>query len=82
MDRGAFKGDYKLLGPNSKKSDRDAARARGDAIVYTLYNIATDPTEQHDLAASMPEKVEELKASVERGKPFLPRICSRTRSMR
>jgi hypothetical protein len=29
-----------------------------------LYNIAKDPTEDHDLAASMPNKVEELKARI------------------
>lgn len=42
-------GDYKLVGPNSNKEERDEQRARGEDVVYTLYNIATDPSETTDL---------------------------------
>eukprot|EP00937_MAST-01D_sp_MAST-1D-sp2_P004572 g4572.t1 len=58
-------GDWKLLGPPTKKAERDAARARGEEIVYALYNLAEDPTEQHDLAAANPAKVAELMARIE-----------------
>lgn len=57
-------GDWKLLGPSSSKAERDSARARGEEIVYTLYNLAVDPTEDHDLAAANPAKVAELKARI------------------
>lgn len=57
-------GDYKLVGPAKHKADRDAARAPGEEIVYTLYNIADDPSETTDLAAKMPEKVKELMARI------------------
>ena len=33
---------------------------------YELYNIAQDPGEEHDRAAEYPDKVEELKAVMER----------------
>jgi hypothetical protein len=39
-------------------------RFRGEEIVFTLYNIAADPTENNDLAAAMPAKVAELKARI------------------
>ena len=35
---------------------------RSDAPYLELYNLDEDPGETHDLSASMPEKVQELKA--------------------
>ena len=57
-------GNWKLLGPKSTKAERDSARHRGETITYALYNLATDPTEQHDLAAANPDKVAELLARI------------------
>lgn len=57
-------GDYKLVGPNSKAEERASIRARGEEIVYTLYNIANDPSETTDLAAQLPGKVKELLARI------------------
>jgi hypothetical protein len=59
-------GDYKLVGPRTNAAERAAERAADPdfELVYTLYNIATDPEENHDLAASMPDKVAELKARI------------------
>ena len=36
----------------------------GSPLQYFLYDLRNDPGEQHDLAASMPEKVAEMKASL------------------
>jgi|GEM_PF-27853 len=49
-DRAARKGDWKILG----KTGTDK---------WELYNLATDRTEQHDLAAAKPELVREMAAA-------------------
>ena len=38
---------------------------RGDAPRFELYNLENDPGETEDLAAKMPEKVNELKVIME-----------------
>lgn len=38
---------------------------RSDAPRYELYNLDEDPAEEHDLAASHPEKVAELRRLME-----------------
>ena len=52
MSQAARKGPWKLI----------RLDIEGDNDRYELYNIDSDPGEEHDLAAENPEKVEELKA--------------------
>ena len=52
MSQAARKGPWKLI----------RLDIEGDNDRYELYNIDSDPGEEHDLAAEHPDKVEELKA--------------------
>ena len=52
MSQAARKGPWKLI----------RLDIEGDNDHYELYNIDSDPGEEHDLAAEHPDKVEELKA--------------------
>jgi len=49
-------GDWKLIRQNIKNGNP----------THELYNIAEDPHEDNDLAATYPDKVEELKAIMDR----------------
>ncbi|GAB6008749.1 arylsulfatase [Dysgonomonas reticulitermitis] len=49
------KGNWKLIRQNIAK----------DGGVYELYNIASDPSENHNLAVIYPDKADELKAIIE-----------------
>lgn len=61
-------GDWKLL---VNPSDRDAEDAKGEAKSRAgekrveLYNLANDIAEQHDLAATQPERVKAMRARLE-----------------
>ena len=39
---------------------------RGDKPYYELYNLASDPSERHNILDSYPDKVAELKAIMQR----------------
>ncbi len=54
MPAGAIRdGDYKLI-------EWFEESISGEGKAYDLYNLVSDPGEEHDLSAEMPEKVEEL----------------------
>lgn len=57
------KGDWKLVRLHASK---------GDQSVLELYNLAADPSENHNLAAERPEKVKELFALMEEDHVYDP----------
>jgi arylsulfatase A-like enzyme/outer membrane protein assembly factor BamB len=63
-----FAGDQKNLNPNSGPSawsDNQFKLVKPKADHWELYDIATDRTEQHDIAAGHPDVVERMKAELQ-----------------
>ena len=61
VDRGADQRALRRLGVS--EADRDELRGHVDHIVHlaALYDLTADPSECHDLAATHPEKLDELR---------------------
>lgn len=60
---GALHGDWKLVGTISNHHGKfDAAVREAEATGFSLFNLATDPGEQTDLAAQQPEVYRDLKS--------------------
>ncbi len=55
-------GDWKLLLNASEKDTEESAGEERESGTMELYNLADDISEKHNLAASQPEKVKELRA--------------------
>ena len=72
--RTAFrKGDFKLIPPYDGPAVNELVNIElGNAGEFQLYNLAQDPGEEHNLADSLPEKLQEMIAVFEaiRGKEY------------
>jgi arylsulfatase A-like enzyme len=57
-------GDWKLVlnGRYNEVSDLEAGTKRAGGAVVELFNLADDPYEQHNLAATRPDKLKALRA--------------------
>ncbi len=58
-------GDWKLLVNPSDKDAEEGGAGKADTEKVELYNLADDISEKHDLAATNPEKVKELRARLD-----------------
>ena len=59
-------GDWKLLRHDSKKTKNTGLRLQGRPVSrYMLFNLATDPSEQHDVIAENEEIANQLKQQLQ-----------------
>jgi arylsulfatase A-like enzyme len=60
-------GDWKVIeASNAPKINRNTHTELGNDPQPQLYNLANDPSEQHDLAAEQPERVRSMLAELQR----------------
>lgn len=61
-NRALRQGDWKIVFADSGYSERSAAEKHIDRedVTWSLYNLATDRAEQHDLASLQPERVQAM----------------------